>query len=484
MSIGSTNLSLPGLSGFDFSAIVQAMVNNYSQPLNKMQEQQSVLQTKKDAWRDVNTRLSSLEKTLEKLRDSSTWAGTKASSSKPDILAVSSTSGTTQGTYNIKVVQMAVAQTAVSKTIEVADPAASTAISAGSFAIQVGDKTAQIIVQSGDSLEEIAKAINNSKIGVNASVIQVDGGYRLALLSAETGLEKAATFSELNGGSVLHDLGILRDDQSLNISQQAKDAKLEINGITQITSAENKITTAVPGLTLTINDEAVDTTVTVKVSADYSGAESTVKSFVDQYNSVMSFIEGKLKYDKDLKTKGDLFADPALQSIQSRLRTMVSGKLNNPSESFKILADVGITTSADNFGKSAALSFDTAKFNEALTENASSVANLFGAAAGGVEPYRESTQSQSAQGLGNILYEYLRPLVRYEGTLDKASKGYDKQLAELKDKMVDFTEKVERYAETTRLKFVRLETQLAALSSQSEWLQGQIDSLNAFYNKK
>jgi flagellar hook-associated protein 2 len=379
---------------------------------------------------------------------------------------------------------MAVAQTAVSKTIEVADPASSTAVSAGSFVIQVGDKTAEISIKSGDSLEEIAKAINNSKIGVSVSAIKVDGGYKIALLSAETGLEKAASFSELNGGSVLHDLGILRDDQSLNISQQAKDAKLEINGITQITSAENKITTAVPGLTLTINDEAVDTTVTVKVSADYSGAESTVKSFVDQYNSVMSFIEGKLKYDKDLKTKGDLFADPALQSIQSRLRTMVSSNLNNPSEPFKILADVGLTTSGDNFGKSATLSFDTAKFNEALTENASSVANLFGAAAGGVEPHRESTQSQGAQGLGNILYEYLRPLVRYEGTLDKTSKGYDKQLTDLKDKMADFTERVERYAETTRLKFVRLETQLASLSSQSEWLQGQIDSMNAFYKNK
>lgn len=484
MSVNSASLSLPGLSGYDFSSIVQTMVNNYSLPLNKMQEQQSTLQTKKDVWRDVNTRLSSLENTLVKLRESATWAGTKASSSKPDILAVSSATGTVQGTYNVKVVQMAVAQTAVSKIMDVADAAAATSLSAGTFKITVGGKSADIAVGPGASLNDVVKAINNSKIGVSASAIKVDGGYRIALLSAETGLSKAASFSEVGGGNILHDLGILNVDDSLNVSQQAKDAKLEINGITQITSSDNQVTTAVPGLTLTINSESVDTLVTVKVTADYSGAEAAVKSFVDQYNSVMTFIESKSYYNKELNTKGDLFGDPVLQSIQSRLRAMVSSSQNNPTEPFTILAEVGITTSADNFGKSATLSFNTAKFNEALAENPTSVANLFGASAGGVDPVKESSQTQSAQGLGNIFYEYLHPMVRYGGTLEKTSESYDKQLKDLKDKIADFTERIKKYTETTRLKFVRLETQLAGLDSQNQWLQGQINAMNAFNKDK
>ena len=47
MSIDYARLALPGLSGYDFSGIVDAMVQNYSLPLNRMQEKQSTLETVK-----------------------------------------------------------------------------------------------------------------------------------------------------------------------------------------------------------------------------------------------------------------------------------------------------------------------------------------------------------------------------------------------------------------------------------------------------
>jgi len=46
--------------------------------------------------------------------------------------------------------------------------------------------------------------------------------------------------------------------------------------------------------------------------------------------------------------------------------------------------------------------------------------------------------------------------------------------------MESFTDRVAAYAERTRLRFTALETQLAGLSSQSEWLNGQISAMNAF----
>ncbi|MGI6450272.1 MAG: flagellar filament capping protein FliD [Desulfitobacteriia bacterium] len=91
-------------------------------------------------------------------------------------------------------------------------------------------------------------------------------------------------------------------ENTLNVSQEAKDAKLIINGITAITSSSNTVTSAIPGLTLTLNKEAPGTNVTVKVAADYSEAQKAVQAFVDQYNSVMAFIQEKLKYDKDTLT--------------------------------------------------------------------------------------------------------------------------------------------------------------------------------------
>ncbi len=118
MSIGS-NIALPGLSGYDFSGIVDMMVNNYSLPLNQMEQKKGILETKKNAWRDINTRLSALENTLDKLRQSTTWSTTSSSSSNSEILSVTSAPGTVKGNYNIKVTQVALAQTAISDIVNV-----------------------------------------------------------------------------------------------------------------------------------------------------------------------------------------------------------------------------------------------------------------------------------------------------------------------------------------------------------------------------
>ena len=475
-----SNLALPGLSGYDFSSVIDMMVRNYSLPLNRMTDKKSVLETQKDAWRDVNTRLSSLENALDKLRTTTTWTGTSASSSNSEILSASGSAGAVKGTYNIKVLQTAAAQTVASDVQNLADMSASTALAAGSFEIVVGDKSATINVAAGASLKTIADSINNAAIGVDASVIKVEGGYRLALASSETGTEKAAQFTDVQG-AVLKSLGVTHSG-TLNISQEARNASLEINGISNISSQSNKVTTAIPGVTLNLNQENPGTTVIFKINADYSTAQAAVKSFVDQYNSTMSFIENKLIFNNETKVKGDLLGDPVLQSIQSRLRNMVSANMNNLSGAYKILADVGLSTSADNFGKSASLTFDTSKFNKALEENFASVANMFGADVGGVTLNRESSSSQPAQGLANIMKEYLRPMVMFQGTLDKTVNSYNRQIDQVKDEMEAFNKRLIDYAEKTRLKFSRLETQLSALSSESQWLEGQLNAMNAFNN--
>jgi len=479
MSVNSPSLALPGLSGYDFSSIVETLVTSYSQPLTNMMEKESSLEIRQNAWRDVNTRLSSLEKTLAGLQSAAAWSGTSASSGNTEIISATGSSGAVQGTYNIKVIQAALARTAVSEVQVVSDSSATTLVSAGTFRITSGDKTADISVEAGASLKDIADSINNAQTGVSASVIQVQGGYRLAVMSKQTGTENAATFSEVSG-TALHQLGIIKVDETLNVSQEARNALLEINGVSNITSSGNTITSAIPGVTLTVNSEDPGTTVTVKVSASYADAQSAVQSFVDQYNSVMNFIETKLSYNKDTKVKGDLYADPALQAIQSRLRQMVSNEVNNPTEPFKISADIGITTSSDNYGKSAVLTFDTNKFNEAMKENSNSVANLFGARAGGVDPVKSSTSSQQAQGLANIMEEYLHPMVMYGGTLAKAQETYSDQVDDLKKQIEEFTIKIASYQERTRLKFSNLETQLASISSQSDWLTAMVKSMASY----
>ncbi|OLN33512.1 flagellar filament capping protein FliD [Desulfosporosinus metallidurans] len=474
----STNVSnaLSGISGYDFSGIVDSLVAAYKLPENQMVTKQTTIQTQKDAWRDVNTRMSALEATLTGLSDSTTWTATQASSSNTNLLSATTGINAVQGVYNIKVINTAQAQSVTSALQNVSSATAATTLAAGSFTITTGGVAKTVTVAAGDSLQTIADSINNAKAGVSATVVQVTGGYQLAITARQTGTANAASFANVTG-TVLTDLGILNGSNTLNVSQVAKDALLTINGIQNITSATNTVTSAIPGVTLNINGaDNGASTITLNVTADNSTAQTKIKAFVDQYNSTMDFIATKLSYNSTTKVAGDLFGDQTLQGIQERLRGMVSGTLNNPTGPYLTLSSIGISTSAQNYGKDATLSFDTSKFATAMAANPQSVANLFGAAAGGVAP---SSDTANTQGLANILENYLHPMVMYGGTFATQQTGYDTQLTELKTQIADFETRATAYQAQQKLKFANLETALSALNSQGASLTSAIASLTS-----
>ena len=486
MSVSSTtatNVSnaLSGLSGYDFSGIVDSLVSVYKLPETRMVTKQTTIQTTKDAWRDVNTRISALEATLTGLSDSTTWTATQATSSNPNLLSATTGINAVQGVYNIKVLNTAQAQTVTSTLQAVSSATVATTLTAGTFTITIGGVAKTVSVAAGDSLQTIADSINNAKAGVSATVVQVTGGYQLAITARQTGTTNAASFAN-DTGTVLTDLGILDGSNTLNESQVAKDALLTINGIQNITSATNTVTSVISGVTLNINgaDNGVST-ITLNVTADNSTAQTKIKAFVDQYNSTMDFIGTKLSYDSITKKAGDLLGDQTLQSIQERLRGMVTGTFNNPTGPYLTLSSIGVSTSGQDYGKDATLSFDTSKFATAMAANPQSVANLFGAAAGGVTPSKDTSNTQ---GLANILENYLHPMLMYGGSFATQQSGYDTQLTDLKTQIADFETRATAYQAQQKLKFANLETILVGLNSQGSWLTSQINSMNAQSNTK
>ncbi len=486
MSVSSTtatNVSnaLSGLSGYDFSGIVDSLVSVYKLPETQMVTKQTTIQTTKDAWRDVNTRMAALEATLTGLSDSTTWTATQATSSNTNLLSATTGINAVQGVYNIKVINTAQAQTVTSTLQAVSSATVATTLTAGTFTITIGGVAQTVAVAAGDSLQTIADSINNAKAGVSATVVQVAGGYQLAITARQTGSTNAASFANVTG-TVLTDLGILDGSNVLNVSQPAADANLTINGIQNITSATNTVTSVIPGVTLNINgaDNGVSN-ITLNVTADNSTAQTKIKAFVDQYNSTMDFIATKLSYDSTTQKTGDLFGDQTLQSIQERLRGMLSGTLNNPTGPYLTLSSIGISTSGQDYGKDATLSFDTSKFATAMAANPQSVANLFGAAAGGVTP---TTDTTNTQGLANILENYLHPMVMYGGSFALQQTGYDTQLTDLKTQISDFETRATAYQAQQKLKFANLETILAGLNSQGASLTSAIASLTSQSNTK
>lgn len=574
-STSSGTINLSGISGYDFSGIISSLVQAYKIPETQMVTQETNLQTKKNAWLDVNTRLSSLDNTLTSLKDLSTWSATSATSSNTDLLGVTTGVNAVQGQYNIKVLSKAQSQTAVSNIQNVSSSTAATSLAAGSFTISVGGKSQTINVSAGDSLQTVADSINNAKAGVSAVVYQVTGGYQLALTDSSTGLANVPSFTDTSG-NVLQTLGVIKStavsgiqnvssataatslaagsftitaggtSQTINVSagdslqtiadainknaqpgitaavnsvaggyqlavtnsqagltvpsfavsetsgnvlqtlgglnnsnvvQSASDASLSVNGVSNITSASNTVTGAILGVTLNINgSDNGASTISVNVTADTSAAQKAVQSFVDQYNSTMSFISTELSYDSTTNTKGDLYGDQELQSIQARLRNITGGTLNNPTGSFNDLSAIGITTSSANYGEDPTLSFDTTKFASAMASDPQSVANLMGASVGtGVE--LSTGASSPAQGLANIMDSYLQPMIMYGGSIDQNQSSYDSQLTDIKSQIAAFEEKATAYQKTLTARYSTLEATLAGLNSTSSWLTAQINAM-------
>ncbi len=497
MSIGSTGMSLPGLSGYDFSGIIDMMVQVERLPELQMQTNQTALQTRSDAWKDVNTRLQSLDTKLTALKDAGTWTAASVSSSNTSFLTASTSAGAAQGIYSLTITQTAAAQTAVSAV----QASASTALNlSGTFSIMSGKNATsgvQVTVAATDTLTSIASKINGAGAGVNAAVVQTGTNqYQLSITNNSTGTDNQATFQDVSGtvlgGTGSAGLGLLSTTADTNhagyflaqtVTNPAVNASFTVNGIA-ITSQSNTVTTAVPGVTFNFVGTVAPAnpqSVTLNVSADTSVAQKAVQAFVDQYNSTMDFISTKLNYDTSTKIKGDLFGDATLQGVQSRLRTMMGSIIANPSSPtgpYNTLGSVGITTSSANFGKDATLTLDTAKFATAIAANPKAVANLFGAAYGGVTP------NTTTEGLANIAHTYLYPMIMYGGTIAQTQDMLANQIKDVKDQITQYEQHVLNYQEQLKLRFAKLESVLSGFNSQASWLTTQMSSLSASTSKK
>ncbi|ADL11803.1 flagellar filament capping protein FliD [Acetohalobium arabaticum] len=105
------DLSLDGLaSGMPTENTINQILNaEYGTKLQNLNQEKSNLETQKNAWRDVNSRIDKLEQKVTQLKLSSTFASNKTTSSDEEVVTATSTTDATEGTYDIEVVKKALA---------------------------------------------------------------------------------------------------------------------------------------------------------------------------------------------------------------------------------------------------------------------------------------------------------------------------------------------------------------------------------------
>ncbi|NPV69689.1 MAG: flagellar filament capping protein FliD [Firmicutes bacterium] len=451
------------VSGLDWESLVSQLIAVERKPITQLESKKKTLENKSTAWKDINSKLYSLQSKAQALKSRDTFYSRKAESSDSTVATATASSSVAPGTYTVEVIKLARAHTVVSGTF--ADPAEARGITGNPV---INGKT--IAIEASDSLNSIRDKINNTAdIGVTASVVQVSPGqHRLVLVAKETGTSNAISFTDDN--NALLGLGLLWDDGGTiksNTTQEAVDAEVKVNSLT-ISRSTNTIADAVGGLNLQIKAEGK--TATITVTNDSQKAVDAVKALVSEYNAVYDYISSKMSYDKETKTAGLFMGETTLTQILGTIRRLVLDPVEGLTGSITRGSDMGLSTGTWDSGDINHLQLDESKFTQKLESNLDDVARLFGA-----------YDLADTKGIGARLYSQVKTYTQTGGLVPERQKALSEQQRRLQERIDSMNQRLDQREQNLRRQFINMEITIARLKSQGSWLDSQISSMSGQY---
>lgn len=247
---------------------------------------------------------------------------------------------------------------------------------AGTFSI---NGTNISVDYSTDSLQSVANKINLAGAGVNATVASTTTNGVTSYQLQITGTSSTPTFTDPN--NLLGAIGVLQSSPG-NQLVKAQDAAYSLDGV-NLTSSSNTITSAIPGVTLTLlkGSSSAPANATISLQTNTAGITTNVQNFVSAYNSVVSFIAQNSQFNSTTYATGPLFGDFTTQQVQSQLSSALFNNVPGLSGQYTNLAQLGF--SLDQNGN---LSVNQTTLTNALNTNPQAVANLFAASGSTTTP--------------------------------------------------------------------------------------------------
>jgi flagellar hook-associated protein 2 len=339
-------------SGLDTTNIIEQLMQLERLPVNRMKNQQTQLNRVKDAWGQINTKLSSLRAASDKINRPDRFDGfMTVTSSNTDAVGVTATGNAPTGSLSFTVQQLA---TRMQRSSTDVFDSRDAGLAGRDLQITAADGTVHRFgadeLGTDVTLADLVKAVNASGSGVRASTLQTSPGqFRLVLEAKETG--EVNTFGVSGSGW---------DDAAFAPTQDARNAQLVVGGIA-IERSSNTIADLVDGATLTLK-KTTDTAVSVTAARDVDGAYAAVKGFVDALNGVLGTLKDMTAYNAESKTAGVLQGDASARQLATSLRDAVSRPVPGSVGTQGLASALGITIKRDG-----TLDLDAARVKQAFT---------------------------------------------------------------------------------------------------------------------
>lgn len=324
-----STLRLSGLaSGMDTEAMIKELMKAQSQKKVDAEKSITRLQWKKDAWEDINKKIYDFyTKSLQKMKRSSTFLKKTASVSHENLISASATSGATKGIHKFKVTSLAEAGQAINtlpttpaklaRDTKLSDVIGGTGFTSSNskedadgkryMTIRISSKGTdasgdfkEIKLYADDTIEGMINKVNDSKSGVKVSL---DSNFNnMTFTSENTGSSSRVfiTLDELPQSTLFTNLGFESptspSDPKAVIEVGGEDAKFTYGG-KLFTSDKNNFT--FNGLELNLKGVTPSTEeVTIVVDSDTDAVYEEIKSFINDYNKLITDMNIKTNADK------------------------------------------------------------------------------------------------------------------------------------------------------------------------------------------
>lgn len=285
------------------------------------------------------------------------------------------------------------------------------------YEMTINGKT--VSIKSTDSISEMMTKIGDGT-GVKMTYNSVTNAFKLE--AEEMGGSNAISFDDANAQSFFSALGFKN-------TQKAQDAIIEIDGV-ETTRASNNID--IDGLDVTLN-AVTSEAVTVGSVYDTSAMVDKIKTFVEEYNTLIADLNTQVKQTKAKSgSKGDysyyeplldeekaemsedeiekweekakeglLYNDTSITSLLSKMRSCLYNDITTSDGTKISLYSIGVTTSSD-YSKNGQLVIDEDKLKKSIEEMGDEIQELF---------------TQTDTGIGDSMKKIIDGAVGSNGTL-------------------------------------------------------------------
>jgi flagellar hook-associated protein 2 len=352
-------------SGLDTNTIVDKLVALEAAPITTNNARQAALNVQISSIGDLLSKIKSLASTASTL-----GKGVVANSvtTVPAGIAAVAGTGAMPGQYSISV--SSVASLAKARSTAVFTSANDT-VAGGTLSLHIQGVATTIPIAANSDLGSVASQINQAGKAISAAVISDGSHYYLSLTNRDTGKPLG---SGIDGG-----LSIDSDTTGLGmaVTRNATNAKLNMDGL-DVESKTNDISTAVPGVTLTVKAEQPVASDLV-ISADSSKSTDNLQSFVDSYNSIIGVLQQSLRPDPNAPpARGSTLDGTTVLTLQQKMHGLLSSQVVGTG-SVRTLADIGVKLQNDG-----TLVVDQPLFAKSMAKDPTAVDAIFSTASTGM----------------------------------------------------------------------------------------------------